>query len=122
METNPQPTGCSKSSYVHFVSQRSGSASSISSGVGVLKGDYTITGELCLKLHRKDTELLIYVDRARGLAAADSNGYSDPYVKTYLLPDKSKQSKRKTEVKKKTLQPVYKETLKVSPMLCQHVN
>ena len=86
----------------------------------MLKGDYVISGELCLKLQRKGTELLIFVDRARGLAAADSNGYSDPYVKTYLLPDKSKHSKRKTEVKKKTLQPVYKETLKVSQCLCQN--
>ena len=51
--------------------------------------------------------------RARGLAAADSNGYSDPYVKTYLLPDKDKHTKHKTSVIKKTLDPVYKETLKV---------
>ena len=36
------------------------------------------------------------------------------YVKTYLLPDKSKGSKRKTKIKKKTLDPVYQETLKVS--------
>lgn len=35
------------------------------------------------------------------------------YVKTYLLPDKSTQSKRKTAVKKKTLNPVYDETFRV---------
>lgn len=35
------------------------------------------------------------------------------YVKTYLLPDKSNQSKKKTSVKKKTLNPVYDQTLKV---------
>ena len=35
------------------------------------------------------------------------------YVKTYLLPDNSKKSKRKTKVKKKTIDPVYQETLKV---------
>ena len=54
------------------------------------------------------------VDRARDLAAADSNGFSDPYVKTYLLPDKSKHSKKKTDVQRKTLNPIYNQTLSVS--------
>lgn len=35
------------------------------------------------------------------------------YVKTYLLPDKSRHSKRKTTVKKKTVNPVYDETFRV---------
>lgn len=35
------------------------------------------------------------------------------YVKVYLLPDKSKSGKRKTKVKKHTLNPVFDETLKV---------
>ena len=75
----------------------------------------------------KQDQLMVHVIRARGLAAADKNGLSDPsvelchsvsslslsYVKTYLLPDKDKTSKRKTKIKKKTLDPVYKETLKV---------
>nr|XP_020462512.1 synaptotagmin-like protein 1 [Monopterus albus] len=34
------------------------------------------------------------------------------YVKAYLLPDKSSQSKKKTSVKKKTLNPVYDQTLR----------
>jgi len=37
----------------------------------------------------------------------------DRYVKVYLLPDKSKSGKRKTKVKKHTLNPVFDETLKV---------
>ena len=36
------------------------------------------------------------------------------YVKIYLLPDKSKSGKRKTKVKKHTLNPVFDEILKVS--------
>lgn len=36
------------------------------------------------------------------------------YVKCYLLPDKSRQSKRKTSIKRNTVNPVYKETLKVT--------
>ena len=35
------------------------------------------------------------------------------YVKVYLLPDKSKSGKRKTKVKKHTLNPVFDELLKV---------
>ena len=38
---------------------------------------------------------------------------SDPYVKVYLLPDRSKAGKRKTKVKKHTLNPVFEEILKV---------
>ena len=57
--------------------------------------------------------LHIHVNRARDLAAADGNGFSDPYVKTYLLPDHSKSSKRKTNIARKTLNPVYNQTLKV---------
>ena len=64
-------------------------------------------------VYYKNSQLHIHMERARGLAAADSNGYSDPYVKTYLLPDKVKHTKQKTSVKKKTLDPVYNETLKV---------
>ncbi|PIK56973.1 putative synaptotagmin-like protein 5-like [Apostichopus japonicus] len=37
---------------------------------------------------------------------------SNPYVKLYLLPDRSKQSKRKTSVRKSTINPVYSATLK----------
>ena len=95
-----------------------------------IKGDYHISGELRLALQHKNNVLSIYVDRAQGLAAADSNGLSDPYVKTYLLPDKSKHSKKKTEIKKRTLNPVYQETLKVCVymyvcacvMYCKSVN
>ena len=77
------------------------------------RGDYDITGEVLVGVYYKNNQLHVHVDRARGLAAADSNGYSDPYVKTYLLPDKAKHTKQKTSIKKKTLDPVYNETLKV---------
>ena len=80
------------------------------------KGDYDITGEVLVGVYYRGNQLHVHVDRARGLAAADSNGYSDPYVKTYLLPDKAKHTKQKTSIKKKTLDPVYNETLKVANM------
>ena len=39
------------------------------------------------------------------------------YVKVYLLPDRSKSGKRKTKVKKHTLNPLFEEILKVSVTL-----
>ena len=93
-----------------------GSMTSIYSEAGG-KGDYDITGDVMVGVYHKSGQLYIHVERARGLAAADSNGYSDPYIKTYLLPDKAKHTKQKTSVKKKTLDPVYNETLKVKKIL-----
>ncbi|OBS57585.1 hypothetical protein A6R68_11303, partial [Neotoma lepida] len=53
--------------------------------------------------------LLVGIVRCAHLAAMDVNGYSDPYVKTYLRPDVDKKSKHKTCVKKKTLNPEFNE-------------
>ncbi|XP_029298989.1 synaptotagmin-like protein 1 [Cottoperca gobio] len=56
-------------------------------------------------------ELQVTVYRCEDIASARKNR-SDPYVKTYLLPDKSSHSKKKTAVKRKTLNPVYDQTLR----------
>jgi Ca2+-dependent lipid-binding protein len=44
------------------------------------------------------------------LAPMDLNGYSDPYVCIYLLPDNKK--KFETKVHRKTLNPVFNEAFK----------
>ncbi|KAJ8026706.1 Synaptotagmin-like protein 4 [Holothuria leucospilota] len=55
----------------------------------------------------------VKVQSCRDLVPVDSKrNRSNPYVKLYLLPDRSKQSKRKTSVKKSTINPVYSETLR----------
>ncbi|KAG7459907.1 hypothetical protein MATL_G00215450 [Megalops atlanticus] len=53
--------------------------------------------------------LCVGVQRCAHLAAMDVNGFSDPYVKTYLKPDLHKKSKHKTAVIKKTLNPEFNE-------------
>ncbi|CAI9607506.1 unnamed protein product [Staurois parvus] len=53
--------------------------------------------------------LVVGIVRCAHLAAMDVNGFSDPYVKTYLKPDVEKKSKHKTAVKKKTLNPEFNE-------------
>ena len=42
-------------------------------------------------------------------ANANLGQYPDPYVKTYLLPDPTKQTKRKTKIVHKTTHPTYNE-------------
>ncbi|KAJ3605022.1 hypothetical protein NHX12_027073 [Muraenolepis orangiensis] len=53
--------------------------------------------------------LVVGVVRCAHLAAMDSNGYSDPFVKVCLKPDMGKKAKNKTGMKKKTLNPEYNE-------------
>lgn len=82
------------------------------------KGDYEITGRVQFGMQYVGRYLEVRVGRARGVAATNKHaGYSNPYVKTYLLPDKSKTSKQKTGVRKKTVNPVFDETLMVSVLL-----
>ncbi|KAJ7990008.1 hypothetical protein DPEC_G00310390 [Dallia pectoralis] len=58
---------------------------------------------------RRAEGLCVGVLRCAHLAAMDVNGFSDPYVKTYLKPDTQKKSKHKTAVIKKTLNPEFNE-------------
>uniref|UniRef100_H2M5V0 Synaptotagmin-like 1 n=1 Tax=Oryzias latipes TaxID=8090 RepID=H2M5V0_ORYLA len=60
--------------------------------------------------HKEELQVKVYC--CEDIASARRNR-SDPYVKTYLLPDKSHHSKKKTSVKKKTLNPVYDQTLRI---------
>ena len=95
--------------------KRSDSSGSIGSMYSAAcgKGDYEISGKVLLGVWYKEGQLFVRVTKATGIAAAKKSGVSDPYIKTYLLPDKTKQTKRKTTVQKKTLNPCYDEILKV---------
>ncbi|KFO74392.1 Rabphilin-3A, partial [Cuculus canorus] len=64
---------------------------------------------ISLKYSSQKQGLLVGIIRCAHLAAMAGNGYSDPYVKTYLKPDEDKKSKHKTAVKKKTLNPEFNE-------------
>ncbi|WAR01148.1 DOC2B-like protein [Mya arenaria] len=66
------------------------------------QGDDLLTNDrgkvlLALKYSTAKQALVVGVIRCSGLAAMDSNGYSDPFVKLYLKPDRDKKSKFKTE-------------------------
>ena len=52
----------------------------------------------------------VHIHEAKGLPGGDLPDPPDPYVKLYLLPDRPKKSKRKSDAKKDTVTPVYEET------------
>ncbi|XP_038631298.1 synaptotagmin-like protein 4 [Scyliorhinus canicula] len=91
-----------------------GSMTSIYSEAGDY-GNVTVTGEIIFLLNydQKKQGLNVHVKECRNLAYGDENKKkSSPYVKSYLLPDKSRHGKRKTTIKRNTTDPVYNETLK----------
>ncbi|XP_045484666.1 synaptotagmin-10 isoform X1 [Pieris rapae] len=70
-------------------------------------------GELMLSLCYLPTagRLTVTVIKGRNLKAMDINGSSDPYVKICLICQGKRIKKKKTTVKKNTLNPVYNEAL-----------
>ncbi|KAF2974443.1 hypothetical protein EK904_010003 [Melospiza melodia maxima] len=78
-------------------------------------GKANITGEIefALKYNFKACILEICIKGCKNLAYGEEKRKKcNPYVKVYLLPDKSPWSKRKTAVKKSTVDPEFDETLK----------
>ncbi|XP_068866667.1 synaptotagmin-like protein 3 isoform X1 [Aphelocoma coerulescens] len=78
-------------------------------------GKANITGEIefALKYNFRACILEVCIKGCRNLAYGEEKKKKcNPYVKVYLLPDKSPWSKRKTAVKKSTVDPEFDETLK----------
>lgn len=61
-----------------------------------------------LKHTMGEPALLVCISFNRNLVPSSSRGV-DPYVRIYLLPDRRWTSRKKTSVKKKTLNPQYDE-------------
>ncbi|XP_034230122.1 extended synaptotagmin-1 isoform X1 [Thrips palmi] len=53
--------------------------------------------------------LVVVIHKVANLPSKDPHNIPDPYVKLYLLPERSKESKRKTEVMKDNCNPVFDE-------------
>ncbi|NXO87116.1 SYTL3 protein, partial [Sitta europaea] len=78
-------------------------------------GKANITGEIefALKYNFRACILEVCIKGCKNLAYGEEKKKKcNPYVKVYLLPDKSSRSKRKTAVKKSTVDPEFDETLK----------
>ncbi|XP_031754890.1 protein piccolo isoform X2 [Xenopus tropicalis] len=83
---------------------------------------HPITGELQLQVNydKHLGNLIIHILQARNLAPRDNNGYSDPFVKVYLLPGRgqvmvvqnaSAEYKRRTKYVQKSLNPEWNQTV-----------
>ncbi|XP_042286896.1 synaptotagmin-like protein 2 isoform X7 [Thunnus maccoyii] len=110
--TGSSTSNISLSSGMASMSSVSGSISSI---YPVDLGDIEVQGSIQFAVNyiQKLGEFHIFVVHCRDLAVADTKkNRSDPYVKCYLLPDKTKLGKRKTTVRKKSLNPNYNEILR----------
>ncbi|XP_051712755.2 synaptotagmin-like protein 1 isoform X1 [Oryctolagus cuniculus] len=103
----------SSSSSVSSLSSSTLSGSQMSLAGETEAGAVQVRGSLQFELRYEPdaAELRVQVIQCQGLAAARRRR-SDPYVKSYLLPDK--QSKRKTAVRKRNLNPIFNETLRYS--------
>ncbi|KAJ8036213.1 Extended synaptotagmin-2 [Holothuria leucospilota] len=66
--------------------------------------------QLTLKYNDKKEQLQVTVHKAVDLPLEDENHPPDPYIRLYLLPDKSKSGKRKTDVVKESQNVDYDET------------
>ncbi|KAK2871082.1 hypothetical protein Q8A67_023609 [Cirrhinus molitorella] len=106
------PSNFSSCSEVTSMSSVTGSVMSIYSSDF---GNVEVKGTIQFAIHyvQKLGEFHIFVVQCKDLAVADvKRNRSDPYVKCYLLPDKAKYGKKKTCVRKKTLDPTYNEILR----------
>ncbi|XP_077449624.1 protein piccolo isoform X2 [Stigmatopora argus] len=83
---------------------------------------HPITGDIQLQIHfdKQLGNLIVHVLQARNLAPRDNNGYSDPFVKVYLLPGRgqvmvvqnaSAENKRKSKHAGKSLNPEWNQTV-----------
>ncbi|XP_043944291.1 protein piccolo isoform X2 [Protopterus annectens] len=83
---------------------------------------YPITGDIQLQINydKQLGNLNIHVLQARNLTPRDNNGYSDPFVKVYLLPGRgqvmvvqnaSAEYKRRTKYVQKSLNPEWNQTV-----------
>nr|XP_004665792.2 synaptotagmin-like protein 5 isoform X2 [Jaculus jaculus] len=118
LSTNSQAGSARKRTYLS-VPDGDSDTTSLNSMMSVYSetGDYgnvKVTGEILLHISYcyKTGGLYIFVKNCRNLAIGDERKQrTDAYVKSYLLPDKSRNNKRKTKIRTGT-NPEFNETLK----------
>ncbi|KAI0230951.1 Synaptotagmin-7 [Lamellibrachia satsuma] len=76
------------------------------------KGHMGKLGEALISLCYQPTvgRITVVIMKCRDLKSKDINGYSDPYVKIWLMHDGKKTEKKKTATKERDLNPVFNES------------
>ncbi|KAM8822503.1 extended synaptotagmin-2 isoform 5-T5 [Spinachia spinachia] len=69
--------------------------------------------QLTVRHSSQRNRLIVVAHACRNLIAFTKDG-SDPFIRLYLLPDKSRTGRRKTSTMKRTLNPVYDQTFEFS--------
>uniref|UniRef100_A0A672UJL2 Phosphatidylinositol 4-phosphate 3-kinase C2 domain-containing subunit alpha n=1 Tax=Strigops habroptila TaxID=2489341 RepID=A0A672UJL2_STRHB len=77
---------------------------------GIARPTGKVGGEVKLSISYRNSTLFIMVMHIKDLVTEDGAD-PNPYVKTYLLPDTHKTSKRKTKISRKTRNPTFNEML-----------
>ncbi|UJR28278.1 hypothetical protein I4U23_009527 [Adineta vaga] len=75
------------------------------------ENDYVGDIELQIGHNSEREQLVVRVIQAKNLLAKDTNGYSDPFVKVYLLPGRDQENKRRTKHIPKNLNPIWEHTV-----------
>ncbi|XP_073803184.1 protein piccolo isoform X4 [Danio rerio] len=80
---------------------------------GTKTQSHPVSGEIQLQINydKQLGNLIVHVLQARNLAPRDNNGYSDPFVKVYLLPGRGAENKRRSKHVQKTLNPEWNQTV-----------
>lgn len=94
------PSGDTRSSSTSL--NRNPSIKSMKEEVGAL-GAINLTLQYAVQRQK----LIVIVHKIKGIPLKDPSNIPDPYVKLYLLPSRSKDSKRKTAVMKDNCNPVF---------------
>ncbi|KAK7163508.1 hypothetical protein R3I93_007535 [Phoxinus phoxinus] len=81
---------------------------------------FAALGEIRLTIRHSPqrNKLVVVVHSCRNLISSTESG-SDPYVRLYLLPDKRRSGRRKTNTIKKTVNPIYDQTFEFSVSLVE---
>ncbi|XP_016150695.1 extended synaptotagmin-2 isoform X3 [Sinocyclocheilus grahami] len=74
--------------------------------------------QLTIRHSPQRNKLIVVVHGCRNLISSTESG-SEPYVRLYLLPDKRRSGRRKTNTMKKTVNPVYDQTFEFSVSLVE---
>ncbi|XP_030635007.1 extended synaptotagmin-2 [Chanos chanos] len=69
--------------------------------------------QLTVRHSSQRNKLIVVVHACRNLIALNKEG-SDPYIRLYLLPDKSRSGRRKTTMMKRNLNPIYDQSFEFS--------
>ncbi|CAF1131954.1 unnamed protein product [Adineta steineri] len=75
------------------------------------ENDYAGDIEIQIGHNSEREQLVVRIIQAKNLLPKDANGFSDPFVKIYLLPGRDQENKRRIKHVSKTLNPAWDQTV-----------